>query len=130
MVFNRCFTAKLDRAASSISSLVSSVEHEVETPGEPPFVFGGAHQELAAEQAVGTILSLAREIELGGQYAAAARLHLDMDMARAAGIDAGHNAAQPIASFGVAELMAAQAETGIVITALIVRLPEVQQGSG
>ena len=73
---------------------------------------------------------LAREIELGGEHAAGARLHLHMDMARAAGINAGHDAAQSITSFGISELMAAQAETGIVIPAFVVSLPELQQGSG
>ena len=52
-----------------------------------------------------------------------------MDMAGAAGIGAGHDAAQSIAPFRVGELMAAQAETGIVVPALVVGLPEIQQGS-
>ena len=73
---------------------------------------------------------LAGEIELGGQHAAVARLHLHMDVARAAGIKAGHDAAQPIAPFRIGELMAAQAETGIVVAALVVGLPEIQQGAG
>src|ERR1700681_2340186 len=53
-----------------------------------------------------------------------------MDMTCAAGIGAGHDAAQSIAPFRVGELMPAQAETGIVIPAFIVGLPEIQQGSG
>ena len=53
-----------------------------------------------------------------------------MDVARTAGIKAGHDAAQPITAFRIGELMAAQAETGIVIAAFIVRLPEIQQGAG
>jgi hypothetical protein len=53
-----------------------------------------------------------------------------MDMTCSAGIGAGHDAAQSIAPFRVSELMAAQAETGIVIPAFIVGLPEIQQGAG
>src|SRR5258708_31383774 len=109
--------------------LGSLIEHEVETTGEPSRVPGCAHQQLAAKEAIGAVLWLAGEIELGGQHAAAARLHLDMNMARAAGIGAGHDAAQSIAPFRVGELVAAQAETGIVISAFIVGLPEIQQGS-
>src|SRR5829696_9547367 len=53
-----------------------------------------------------------------------------MDMARAAGINAGHDAAQSITAFRIGELMAAQAEAGIVVAALVIRLPEIQQGAG
>src|SRR5947208_5897936 len=51
-----------------------------------------------------------------------------MNMAGAANIGAGHDAAQQIAPFRVGELMAAKAETRIVIPAFIVGLPEIQQG--
>ena len=73
------------------------------------------------------VLGLAWEIELGGQHAAAARLHLHMDVARAADIGAGHDTAQPEAPVGVGELMTTQAEAGIVIPALVVGLPEIQE---
>ena len=53
-----------------------------------------------------------------------------MDVARAAGINAGHDAAQSITAFRIGELMAAQAETGIVVAAFVVGLPEIQQGAG
>src|SRR5258706_8080211 len=105
----------------------SLIEHEVETPGEPSLVRGCAHQQLAAKETVGAVLWLAREVELGGQHAAAARLHLHMNMARAADIGAGHDAAQSIAPFRVGELMAAQAETGDFIPDFIVVLPEIKQ---
>src|SRR5206468_8833467 len=94
-------------------SLRSLAEHEVETPGEPSRVLGCAHQQLAAKEPVRAILWFVGEIELGGQQAAAARLHLHMNMAGAANIGAGHDAAQSIAPFRVGELMAAQAETRI-----------------
>src|SRR5438128_3847990 len=72
----------------------SLTEHEVEPPGEPSRVLGCAHQQLAAKEHVRAILWFVGEIELGGQQAAAARLHLHMNMASAANIDAGHDAAQ------------------------------------
>src|SRR5436190_23895282 len=53
-----------------------------------------------------------------------------MDMARPAGINARHDAAQSKTPFRIGELMAAQAETGIVVTAFVVGLPEIQQGAG
>src|SRR5262245_25411734 len=102
-------------------------QHEIKTASEPALVLGGADQQFPAEQAVGTVLGLAREIELGGQHASAARLHLHMEVAGAGGVGAGHDAAQPEASVSVGELMAAQAEAGIVVLALVVGLPEIQQ---
>src|SRR6476661_354782 len=107
----------------------SLIEHEVETAGERSLVLGCAHQQLAAKEAVGAVLRLAGEIELSGQHAAAARLHLHMNMARAANIGAGHDAAQSIAPFRIGELMAAQTEARIVVPAFIVGLPELQQRS-
>src|SRR5688572_23703104 len=63
-------------------------DHEVEPTSEPSGVLGGPHQQRLAEQAVGTVLRFAREIELGGQHAAAARLYLHMDVAGAPGVNA------------------------------------------
>src|ERR1700730_16771791 len=82
----------------------SLIEHEVETPGEQSRILGHAQQQFAAKEAVGTILWLAGKIELGGEEAAAARLHLHMDVARAANIGAPHDAAQSIAPLCVGEL--------------------------
>src|ERR1700682_4265735 len=53
-----------------------------------------------------------------------------MDMPCAAGIGAGHDAAQSIASFRVGELMGAAAETGIVVPSFSAGFPETQQGAG
>src|SRR5258708_39500352 len=103
--------------------LGSLIEHEVETTGEPSRVPGCAHQQLAAKEAIGAVLWLAGEIELGGQHAAAARLHLDMNMARAAGIGAGHDAAPTRAPLRVGGLMGAPAGNRNVLPALVVRPP-------
>src|SRR5262245_66093027 len=48
-------------------------------------------------------------------------------MARAADIDAGHDAFEPVAPVRIGELMTAQAEAGIVILPLVVGLPELQE---
>src|SRR6476646_3436197 len=106
------------------------IDHEVEPPGEPSGVLGGPHQQLLAKQAVRPVLRLAGKIELRGQQTAAGRLYLYMDVAGAAGIDAGHDAAQTVTPFRLGELMTAQPETGIVILAFGVGLPEIQQGPG
>src|SRR5215470_17588439 len=115
----------MSRPSSTI--VLRLAEHEVEAAGEPSFVLGGTDQQLLAKQAIGTVLGLTREIELRGQHAATARLHLHMDMARAADIDAGHNALEPVAPVRIGELMTAQAEAGIVILPLVVGLPELQE---
>src|ERR1700730_1040565 len=98
----------------------SLIEHEVETPGEQPRIPGRAQLQLGAKEAIGTILCLAGETELGGQQAAAPRLRLHMDVAGTANIDARHDAAQSIAPFRVGELMAAQGGSGSVVRALVV----------
>src|SRR5215472_11430590 len=103
-------SAEGDFGADGLCFFPSLIDHKVETRGEQPRMFGRTHQQLAAEEAVGTVLRLARKIELGGQHAAAARLHLHMDMPRASDIGAGHDGSQPKAPVGFGELMAAQAE--------------------
>src|SRR5258708_23763511 len=103
----------------------SLIDHEVEPPGEPSRVLRRAHQQRTAEQAVGPVLLLAGEIELGGQQAAAGRLHFHVDMARAAGIDSGHDATQPVAPVRIRELMTPQAQTRIIVLALGVVLPAI-----
>ena len=55
-------------------NVLAHVEHEIEAPGERSLVFGGAYQQLPAEQAVLPVARLAGEIELRGQQPAAVRL--------------------------------------------------------
>src|SRR6185369_8996520 len=73
------------------------------------------------------VLWLAGEIELGGEDILARRLHLHMEVARAAGIEAGDDGLEYETSLGIAELVAAQAVALIVIMPVRIRVPEVEQ---
>ena len=54
-------------------------------------------------------------------------LHLDVDVAGAAGLETGDDRPQPVAPARVGELVAAEAITVVVVLAVRVRLPEVEQ---
>src|SRR5215475_9484841 len=65
----------------------ADIEHEVEATGDPALRvaldrrLGGAHDQLAPEQAVALVLVLAGKIDLGRHDASARRLQLDVDVA-------------------------------------------------
>ena len=127
-LFNKCFTTCYWQFRAGAKSTYPTTKSK--RPASHPSFLAVRTSNSLRNRPSERFLRLAGEIELGGQHAAAGRLHLHMDMARAAGINAGHDAAQSITSFRIGELMAAQAETGIVIPAFVVSLPEIQQGSG
>ncbi len=61
------------------------------------------------EDPIGLISRLVGEVELGGQNRPVRRLHLDVDVARPAWIDARDDGFQPIEAILVGEQVAAQA---------------------
>src|SRR5207302_1275666 len=83
--------------------------------------------ELAPEQAVALVLELVGKIELRGQYPPAGRLHLHVDMPGAAGIQRRQDRLQAIAALGIAELVPAIAETAVVVVAVFIGVPEIEQ---
>src|SRR5262245_11487534 len=105
------------------------VEHEIALRREATLGLGDAHQQVLAKQAVGAVLGLARKVELGGEHAAARRLDLDVEVARAPRIGTGHDRAKAITARGIGVLVAAQPEALVVVVALLVGLPEVDQGA-
>src|SRR5499426_4519692 len=118
------------RAESQVAlscAALPHAEYEIEASRQAAAGLGDFHQELAAEQAVAAVLRLAGKVELRRQHAAAGRLHLHVIVARAAFIGAGHHREEAVAPLGVGELMAAQAETGIVVVAGVVGMPEIDQ---
>src|SRR3954447_3780283 len=85
------------------------------------------HEQRAVEDAVRAVARLAGEVELRREDLAVGALHLDVDVARAPGIEAGHDRPQRVAPAGVGELVAAQAVAPVVVLAAGVPLPEVEQ---
>src|SRR4029077_7950521 len=109
------------------AEVLAHVEHEIEAPGERTRVLGGTDQQLLAEQAVFGVFRLARKVELRRQQAPAWRRDPHMEMARAALVGTRHDRAEAVASVSVGAHMAAQPEAGIVVVALGVGLPQVDQ---
>jgi hypothetical protein len=58
----------------------------------------------------------------------AGRVNLDVVVSRAAGIEAWHDGAEREATFSVGENVATQAVTGVVVIALIVSVPQINDG--
>src|SRR5262252_7162463 len=103
---------------------LAHVEHEIEPCGEGALGLGHAHLQLAAEQSVATVHRLVRKIELGGEHALLRRLHLDVIVAGAAGIERRQDGAQAVAALGIGEQVSAIAKAGVVVLAALVGMPE------
>lgn len=110
---------------------LGNIQHEIKDPGLGA-VGGVAHidEQRPVEDAVVVVLAHAGKVELRGEDGAAGRLGLDMDMLGAAGIETGDDSLQLVAALGIAELVAAQPETAVIVVALGVGLPEVELGVG
>src|SRR5262245_66344385 len=92
-------------------SLVKSVipsgsQHEVECRRLALGAVPHAQDELAIEDGVARVGGFAGEVELGRQHWSLRRLYLEVKMAGAPGIDAGHDRLQAIAALVVRELVA------------------------
>src|SRR6516164_3260157 len=106
---------------------LAHVEHEIEPRGEDALGLGHAHHQLAAEQSIAAVHRLIRKIELSGEHALLRRLHLDMVVAGAAGVERRQDGAQAVAALGIGEQMPAIAKAGVVVLAAIVGMPEVEE---
>src|SRR5450755_2789508 len=98
-------------------------QHYIE-PRPQRIVRGGdLHDEFAVKEFVGEIRLFVGEIELGGQHRSFRRLDLYVIVPRAAGIEAGHDGTEGVTPLGVGKDVAAQAETLVVVFAIVVGLP-------
>src|SRR5262245_10631388 len=79
------------------------------------------------ERAVPKVLRLVWKIELRGQDRALRRLHLEVIVARAPGIESRHDGAEAVAAFRIREDMAAKAEAPVVVVPAIVGVPKLEQ---
>src|SRR5215470_11369684 len=88
-----------------------------EPEARPPAVPGGVHvhEQRAVEDVVGAVARFAREVQLRREDRSVRALHLDVDVARPAGIQAGHDRPQRVAAARVGELVAAEAEALVVV---------------
>src|SRR5262249_52023123 len=96
------------------------IQHEIEPGGEAVPRLGHAHQQLTPKQAVAAVHRLVGEVELGREHRPFWRLHLDVIVPGAAGIDRRQDGAKAVTPLPVAEQVAAVAEAGVVVLALLV----------
>src|SRR3954468_20163859 len=104
-----------------------SAQDEPEARAAPVADAADVHEQRAVENVVGAVARLAGEVELRREDLPVRALHLDVDVARAAGIEAGHDRPQREAPARIGELVPAQAEAVVVVLAVRVGLPEVEQ---
>src|ERR1043166_398811 len=107
--------------------VLAEVEDEIEPAEQAVVGLGKPHVELATIEPVGAVERLVGEIELRREHGPARRLHLHVDGAGAPLACARDDGAQGEAAGLVGEQMPAQAEAAVVVAALVVRLPYVDE---
>ena len=85
---------------------------------------GRAQLQLGQVQPIALVARVTGEVHLRGEDAPARRLHLDVDVARAAGVLRRDDRLQPVTALRVGVLVPAVAEAAVVVGALLVRVPE------
>src|SRR5262249_55567748 len=108
-------------------SRLAHINDEVEARRHAGFWAGDLHQQLAVEEVVAGIEGFARKIELRRQQPLPGRLHLDVIVPRAPGLEARLNGAEAIAALRIGKDMAAIAEAAIVVRAALVRMPQIDE---
>src|SRR5262245_63739563 len=94
--------------------VLAHVEHKIKPRDEPVTGLGHSHYQLAAEQSVAAVHRLVRKIELGGEHALLRRLHLDVVVAGAGGIERRQYGGPAGAALAIGEQKSAIAEGGAV----------------
>src|SRR5262245_6116854 len=122
--------SRRDGNGSTSGRAAPQVEHEVEARGlDLGFLVAHPDDERARVDEVALILGLAGEVELGRQHRVPGGLDLDVEMASAARVDARHDGLEAVASLLVRELVATEPEAPVVVLALGIGLPDVEQRS-
>lgn len=103
-------------------------EYYIESSNERILGLGHLHHKLATKQAVRSISLFVGKIELGGQtWPLSPRLNLDVIMSRAARIKARDDRVEGKASLVIGVHVPAQAETFVVVHAIVVSMPEIDE---
>src|SRR6266853_3121474 len=107
----------------------SDFDDEVEPSLAGAFA-GHAHLKVGAVETVAAVAGFVSEIELRGQDPLSRGLHLDVDMPGAPRVFRRNDGLQAIVPLSVGELVAAIAKAAVVVLAVLVRVPEIEQGVG
>src|SRR5262245_21081537 len=111
----------------SASFCLAHVDDEVEARRHAGTRPSHTHQQLAMEEVVTGIGGLAGKIELRSQETLAGRLHRDVIVPGAAGIEPRLDSAEAITTLRVGEHMTAIAEAAIVVGTPIVGVPQINE---
>src|ERR1700675_1519378 len=87
------------------------------------------HQEARRIVVVGLVARFEREIELRRQDAPARPRHLEVIMPRALRIESRLDRCEAVMPVVADELVSPVAESGIVVVAVLVRMPEIEDGA-
>ncbi len=117
------------RARHEATLALTNIEHEIEAAGETLAGVCDPHQQCLLKETITPVRRLVGEIELRGEQAASRCLNLDVIMLGAAGIDRRHDRAEAKSAVGPGGDMAAISETGSVIFALVIGMPEVDHSA-
>src|SRR5439155_8677741 len=109
-------------AQTSQNANSGQVQDEVESGGLAVAGVPDGHHEVLTKDTITLVARLVGEIELGRERRLIGRLHLDVDMARAAGVEAGDDRLQAKAAVGVGELVPAHLEAAVVVVTPVVGL--------
>src|SRR5262245_16345989 len=102
----------------------AEIEDEVERRGLAAGDVAHLHHEITAEDRIPGVNGLARKVELRRQRGPFGRLHVQVEVACAARVDAGHDGLKAVPALVVRELMTAQPITAGVIVAALVGVPD------
>ena len=117
------------RGAKQAFRGLTDIEHEIEPAGETPAGVRDPHQQCTLKEAITRVRRFVWKIELRGEETAAQCLNLDVIVPCAAGIDRWRDGTETKSAVGPGGDMAAISEAGIVVFALVVRMPEVDHSA-
>jgi hypothetical protein len=116
-------------AQDTDANVLTDIKHEIELASETGAGVRYPYQQFALKQAITQVLWFVGEIELRGEQAAARRLHLDVIVPCAAGIDLRHDGAEAKSAVEPGGDMATISKTDIVVFALVISMPEIDKSA-
>ena len=119
---------RLNRGNPRLSPAPCLPHHEIEPPQRLAPHLGHRQQQALVEHPVAVVAGLTRNVELGGEHRAVAALHLDVEVRCPPRIAARDDGVERPTPSGVGELVAAQPEAVVVIAAVGVGVPQLDQG--
>src|SRR4029453_17343122 len=83
------------------AGVLAHIDNEIEPGSETVAGLGHVHHQFTAEQTVAPVRRLVGKIELGGEHTLLRRLHLDVVVTGAAGIERWQDGAEAVAALAI-----------------------------